>query len=138
MEVLLFLLLVIFGLVGYGMLKRFLLDQTLVKQREMVHKERIMAMEKGLPVDNLQLPERPEVSDSSIQEKVLVWVRIIALGFGLFLIPAGIGICVAFHYSGAVDLQPVWTVGLIPILCGFGLLLFFLLSKGFKEDLKSR
>ncbi len=138
MEVLLFLLLVVFGFVGYGMLKRFLLDQTLVKQREMIHKERIMAMEKGLPIDNLQLPEHTVMSDGSLQEKVLVWVRLIALGFGLFLIPAGIGICIAFHFSGNLDLQPVWTVGLIPILCGFGLLLFFLLSKGFKEDLKSK
>jgi hypothetical protein len=137
MELILLLLLVVFGFVGYGMLKRYLLDQALGKQREMAHKERIIAMEKGLPIENLQSLEQPMVFNGSLQEKVLVWVRLAALGTGLVLIPAGVGICVAFYFSGVTDLQPAWTVGLIPVLCGFGLLLFFMLSKRFKEDLKS-
>jgi hypothetical protein len=137
MELILLLVLVIFGCVGYGMLKRYLLDQSLVKQREMVHKERITAMEKGLPIENLQsVVESPTITSPS-QEKVLVWVRLVSLFFGLFLILAGAGTCIAFYISELSDLRDAWSVGLIPVLAGVGLLLFFVLSKNFKENLKS-
>jgi hypothetical protein len=137
MELILLLVLVIFGCVGYGMLKRYLLDQSLVKQREMVHKERITAMEKGLPIENLQsVVESPTITSPS-QEKVLVWVRLVSLFLGLFLVLAGAGVCIAFYISELSDLRDAWSVGLIPVLAGVGLLLFFVLSKNFKENLKS-
>ena len=137
MELILLLLLVIFGCVGYGMLKRYLLDQALVKRREMVHKERIIAMEKGLPIENLQSGEEPLLIPGPSQEKVLVWVRLGSLCVGLFLVLGGAGICVAFYFTSVSDLREVWTVGVIPLLVGVGLLLFFALSKSFKENLKS-
>lgn len=137
MELILLLLLVIFGCVGYGMLKRYLLDQALVKRREMVHKERIIAMEKGLPIENLQLGEEPLHVPGPSQEKVLVWVRLASLCVGLLLLLAGVGICIAFHFTSVSDLHDIWTIGVIPVLAGVGLLLFFVLSKGFKENLKS-
>ncbi|HUV12082.1 MAG TPA: hypothetical protein VMY18_00495 [Acidobacteriota bacterium] len=137
MELILLLLLAIFGCVGYGMLKRYLLDQALVKRREMVHKERIIAMEKGLPIENLQSGDESLIIPGSSQEKVLVWVRLASLCVGLFLLLAGAGICIAFHFTSVSDLRDIWTIGVIPVLAGVGLLLFFVLSKGFKENLKS-
>lgn len=138
MELILFLVLVIFGFVGYGILKHYLLDQALVKRREMVHKERILAMEKGLSIEDLQSPEEPLVLNSSSQEKTLAWVRLASLGIGLVLILGGVGICGAFYITEVAEVQEVWPLGLIPLLCGAGLLLFFLLSKSFKESLKSK
>lgn len=137
MEVILLLVLVIFGCIGYGMLKRYLLDQAQVRRREMVHKERMTAMEKGLPIENLEFVDEPVTTSSRSQEKVLVWVRLVSLCTGLVCVLGGVGISVAFYYSSISDLREAWTVGTIPVLAGVGLLLFFAMSKSFKESLKS-
>ena len=93
-------------------------------------------MEKGLSIEHMQSEEPLELNNSG-QEKMLVWVRMAALGVSLVLIPGGIGICGAFYFSKVAEINEMWTIGLIPFLCGGGLLLFFLLSKNFKASLKS-
>jgi hypothetical protein len=138
MELLALLTLVVFGFVGFGILQKFLRGQSVGRHREMIHKERMAAMEKGLPIDSLgvdqELTMKNEVSGQN-QEKVLVWVRLVALCLGLFFLLVGIGMCIAFHFAHMQDLNTIWTVGFIPVLGGIGLLLFVVLSRGFKSSL---
>jgi len=138
MELLALVTLVVFGFVGFGILQKFLRSQSVGRRREMIHKERMAAMEKGLPIDSLGLDQelsmKNEVSGQN-QEKVLVWVRLVALCLGLFFLLVGIGMCIAFHFAHMQDLNTIWTVGFIPVLGGIGLLLFVVLSRGFKSSL---
>ena len=79
--------LVVFGFVGFGILQRFLRSQSVGRRREMIHKERMAAMEKGLPIDSLGSDQDLVMENGASgqnQEKVLVWVRLVALCLGLF------------------------------------------------------
>ena len=130
--------LVVFGFVGFGILQRFLRSQSVGRRREMIHKERMAAMEKGLPIDSLGSDQDLVMENGASgqnQEKVLVWVRLVALCLGLFFLLGGIGMCLAFHFAHFQDLNTIWTVGFIPVLGGIGLLLFVVLSRGFKSSL---
>jgi hypothetical protein len=129
---------VILGVAGYVLLRRYLWAQAAMKRREMAHKERILAMEKGIPLDGLapidDLADGLERAPMS-QERALALTRLAALGVGLFFLTTGLGVLLGFRYAGMTDLSSIWSIGLIPILGGVGLLLFVALSRRF--DLRS-
>jgi hypothetical protein len=124
----------ILGVAGYVLLRRYLWAQAAMKRREMTHKERILAMEKGIPLEGLgpidDLPDGLQPPPMS-QERALVLTRLTALGVGLFFLTTGLGLCLGFRYADNTDLSSIWSVGLIPILGGVGLLLFVALSGRF-------
>lgn len=137
MNLLSFVLIAIVVLIGYGVLRQYLWARSSMKLREIAHVERMMAMEKGVSLENLSPAEGLEaVSPFPRSADVLVWTRIVALCLGLFLLLAGTGICLAFFFAERAGLKEIWTVGLIPIFGGFGLLLFVLLSRDYKADLQ--
>jgi len=84
------------------------------RKRDLEHKERIVAMEKGIP-----LPEQPEKAAKPVYSKRraqgLVW-------FGL-----GLAITIALRVTPEADVA--WGWGLVPLLIGAGLLVAATLDK---------
>lgn len=121
---------VVFGFLFLNLIKRALDDHKRMKLREMIHHERTLAMEKNIPMEDIELDSellfdkepRPTRRDG------VVWLRLLALFLGLALFFGGIGMCIAFTMSTHPDLTQVWLIGLIPSMVGLGLLLFYFMT----------
>ena len=132
---------VFLSLLGFGILRRYLHDQKGLRLREMVHQERMKAMEK----DMTPPPLDPEIEDALVTSKVadgpagggsakgVLWLRLMALCFGWFLLFGGVGMTFGFRYVEETDLSDIWSVGFIPAMAGIGLLLFYRLSADYSE-----
>ena len=96
---------------------------------EMIQKERLVAMEKGIP-----MPELPEYDEGgrpsldALAERLRVHPRW-PLGAGALLVVGGIGVTIALRLSGDPMHYQVWSMGLIPIFIGFGLFLHYRLTR---------
>lgn len=101
------------------------------KKLELIHKERMIAMEKGIPL--------PELPDYDTPHKKSVWAESFRtyatsnprtpLGFGAICIMLGIGTSLALFLSGEDYHQRIWSFGLIGIFFGLGLFLHYFLTK---------
>jgi hypothetical protein len=98
------------------------------RMRERIHRERMTAMEKGLP-----LPEFPDY-----EERPGAVARLIGelrlnprwpLGTGALLIMAGLGTMAALALSQEEYHNRVWSFGLIPVFVGVGLWLHYWLTR---------
>jgi len=103
------------------------------RRMALIHKERMLAMEKGIP-----LPELPEYGDprSTLAEAVVAarvnprW----PLGVGAISILLGVGVSVALAFSGDSYHNQVSSFGLIGVFLGVGLILhYFVTRPGTKE-----
>lgn len=95
------------------------------KKLELIHKERLAAMEKGIP-----LPELPEYEESSRPGLVelLAAGRVNPrwpLGVAVLLVTGGAGTTLAMYLSGDPFHRQVWPFGMIPIFLGLGFVLFY-------------
>lgn len=105
---------------------RHLREAKRVAEREMLHRERMAALEKGAA-----LPELPAGLRGAGEEtgNGRAWVSQAALLAGLTLLFAGVGLFVAFimipDTPKGDGLHSIAPVGLIPALAGLGLLLFY-------------
>lgn len=115
---------------GLTVWARHLRDKKRMALREMIHRERMAALEKGV-----DLPELPvDVAGGAAETgDGPAWVGRAALLAGLTLVCAGIGMAAAFGFTpdtsemgGMRDLAPL---GLLPVFAGIGLLLFFVLDR---------
>ena len=122
----------IFGLIGFGLVRKSLADKERLQLREMVHRERMVAMEKNLPIDQLASEDvaMPEVTLTSTRGESIAWIRFTALFLGLAFFFGGIGMSVAFRIAPETDFNDIWSLGLIPALTGFGLLIFYFMTVG--------
>lgn len=112
---------------GWGLLVLVVwLVRTWRKQRrlEMIHAERMAALERGVP-----LPELPDYgesprphSDGNVNPR---W----PLGVGAVFIMLGIGFCLALRLSGDHYHQQIWPIGLIGVFLGVGLMLHYFLMR---------
>ncbi|MDX1382810.1 MAG: DUF6249 domain-containing protein, partial [Thermoanaerobaculia bacterium] len=119
------------GLVIVG---RHLRDSNRIRAREILHKERVLAMERDAPLPPLPEPlSFDERAGADMSGQVLVWFRIVALCIGFFLLFCGIGMTIAFSLEESFE--EVSTVGWIPTFAGIGLLLFYRLSRGLASEL---
>jgi hypothetical protein len=96
----------------------------LLRHREMLHKERLAAIEKGLELPPLA-GANPEDARMPAQS---------ALAAGLVLLLAGIGLTVALRFVPSTGndgggLHTLASFGLIPAFAGAGLLLFSWMSR---------
>ncbi|HTG31293.1 MAG TPA: DUF6249 domain-containing protein [Thermoanaerobaculia bacterium] len=91
-----------------------------LRERELAHKERMLSLEKGLPL--------PEDEAAGLSSAVL---QSLSLGLGLLLLFAGIGLSLAFCLTPDTDSASRWTMGLIPAMAGIGLLLYSWISRRF-------
>jgi hypothetical protein len=115
---------------------RFLRNRQRLRLQEMAHQERMLALEKGLPV-----PDVPGGGDfdawlnEASAERLLEggWDRRVTLGVGLVMLFASIGgLLVALLLPGdsndAVGIRMAGWVGIIPLMASFGMLLYYRLT----------
>ncbi len=109
---------------------RHLRETKKVALREMIHQERMAALEKGVTLPELA----PDVA-AGLGEVVsgTAWVHSAALLAGLVLLVGGAGTMVSLLLivpgTGVGDLYYLWPVGLIPASAGIGLLLYYALDR---------
>lgn len=122
----------IFGLIGFGLVRKSLADRERLQVREMIHRERMAAMEKGLPIDEIKLEDTamPEITMTSSRADTVTWIRFTALFLGLAFFFGGIGMTVAFRIAPDYGFNEIWSIGLIPALTGLGLLIFYFMTAG--------
>jgi hypothetical protein len=115
---------------GLAIWSRHLRDAKRVAMREMVHRERLAALEKDQP-----LPEVPAEAASSVEQggDAGAWVSRVSLLAGLALTFAGIGLLVSFTLTPnrpeTAGLGDLASMGFLPIFTGVGLLLFYFLDR---------
>lgn len=106
---------------------RHFVEKRRVAEREILQKERLLAMEKGLPLPEWDKDLLASDLDDAVNGKrpsELQVFRTIALGIGLLLVFGGIGLMLALALTGAD-----WPMGLVLVMSGIGLLLFYTLTR---------
>ena len=95
-----------------------------LQAHQIMHQQRLEAMEKGLPVtsDNLDELFAPR-SEPRSPAQVIASYRMAALVVGLLFLFSGIGMILAF--ASVDDMREIWSIGLIPAMAGVGLLIFY-------------
>jgi hypothetical protein len=89
---------------------------------EMIHAERMAALDKGVP-----LPELPGYEDSPRSGLHPPNPRTV-LGLGVTIAMLGIGVCLALLLSGDAYHNEIWPFGLIGVFLGVGLVLHYWLT----------
>ena len=122
------LMLWVFGWAAFVLIILYMRHRKRQKTIEFIHKERMTAMEKGIP-----MPEWPDYSING-KGRLLEDLRCEgdknpkgALGAGIILTMIGAGICAAFYLWP--PLRQLWPLGLIVIFTGIGVFLSYLLTK---------
>lgn len=131
----------ILGLIGFSILRKHLADEKRLRLRQMIHQERMAAMDKEVQVPALdETIERSLLATASpapprtgASAKGVLWLRLTSLCFGWFLLLTGLGIAGAFSLVMDRDMREIWAVGFIPAMAGIGLLLFYYLSSDYGE-----
>jgi hypothetical protein len=105
----------------------FLRNRKRQKFMDLIHKERMAAMEKGVPP-----PEWPDYNGKGLNGEGIGLSSgpRAQLGTGGLLLMLGIGTCVTFAIIPNRDVQQFWPSGLILIFLGLGYGLRYLLTKG--------
>jgi hypothetical protein len=119
----------IFGLLLLGILRHHLNEKRKIELREIMQKERIVAMEKSLPLpewDHDLLTDSEQSKPASNLRQQVLWFRLLSLCLGLFMCFAGVGMLLGFSMSE--DLRSIASIGMVPTMIGVGLLLFYRLS----------
>jgi len=130
-----FLLLIIVIPLLLGFTGRYLRNRQRMRLQEMAHRERMLAMEKGMPVSELPGGDLDPWSDAASTRDLLErgWDRRMTLAAGLVM---------AFGSAGAVlyatllpitsheaeEARIVMGLGVIPLMASFGLLLYYRLT----------
>lgn len=120
----------VFGWAFFLLLLWHLLNVKKQKILELRHKERMAALEKGVPA-----PEWPELESRPRREFRMEWRRVTrenprwALGAGVVLIFLGFGLAAAFLISTDPEFHRIWSLGLIGVFLGAGLVLQHFLTR---------
>jgi len=120
----------VFGWAIIILIFMYLRNKKRQKTIELIHKERMAAMEKGIP-----MPEWPDY-DINGKSSLIEDLRgrrsqnpKAHLGAGALLVMIGAGICLAFYLAGIADLRLLWPLGLIVVFIGIGLFIYYFLTK---------
>jgi len=130
MDGLLFTVIWVFGWVLLLILIWHLKGRQRERRLEMIHKERMMAMEKGIPLP--ELPEFGEPTGRSIVGNAVGAIRINPrwpLGLGAVFVMLGVGVSLALWLSQEHDPHNAWPVGLVGVFFGIGLFLHYFLTR---------
>lgn len=117
------------AILGFLWARSYLHFKKRQQEREWLHRERMLAMEKGIP-----LPEFPAVEpepggtllDYLSSQNI---VPKFSLGLGVLLLFLGAGLLTALRLSPEPDIQDSWTFGFIPLFLGFGFLLYYWVAR---------
>jgi hypothetical protein len=98
-----------------------------LRERELVHRERLLLLEKGsfFPQDE------PSAGTDPLSTSTLLSL---ALGGGLVLLFGGIGLSLAFYFASDPHSSRRWAMGLIPAMAGLGLLLYAWIGRKFPVE----
>jgi hypothetical protein len=128
--------LLILGLLALGVLRRYLRNRQRLRLHEMAHQERMLAMEKGLPVS--EVPAGSDFDawlDEAWTDRLLDggWDRRVALVLGLVMLFASTGaLLLAWRLPGtspdAEMTRLAASLGIIPLMASLGLLLYHRLT----------
>jgi hypothetical protein len=131
MDMMIFTLFWVFGWVILLLVAWHMKSSRRERRLEQQHKERMMAMEKGIP-----LPELPAEDDAPGRRPLLAEVvgsiRVNPrwpLGLGALFVMFGIGLSAALALSQEPEHYRVWSFGLIPLFFGLGLMLHYALTR---------
>lgn len=130
MDMLIFTLIWVFGWVLLLILVWHLKGQRRQKRLELIHQERMVAMEKGIPLP--ELPDFAEPAAPSVLAEALGSVRINPrwpLGLGALCAMVGAGVCLALWLSPTPEPHQAWPVGLIGVFFGIGLVFHYFLTR---------
>ena len=116
----------VFGWAAFFLVLRRLNDAKRQRRLDLIHKERMAAMEKGIPVP--ELPEYDEAPRPGLFARMRLNPRW-PLGLGAFTIVMGAGTCVVLRMSGDPYHNQVWPFGLLGVFFGFGLFLYYGLTR---------
>ncbi len=129
----------VLGLIGASVLRRHLREAKQLRLRQIIHEERLKAMEHNAPL--------PEVDDTALIGRffentnhaarsdgrgvalAILWVRIVALCIGLASLFGGIATSAGMYLVKDPEISNYSAMGLIPTLIGLGLLIFYLMSR---------
>ena len=95
---------------------------------ELIQKERLIAMEKGIPMPELPDYDGRPSAVTSLAAQLRLNPRW-PLGLGAILVFGGIGTTIALRLSQEAYHYRVWSMGLIPIFVGFGLFAHYALTR---------
>ena len=122
----------IFGWAIIWYFRRKNVEANALKLRDLLHRERLAAIDKGVP-----LPELPAESEADpvwlrpeAERMRAAWLRRTALILGLFFLFGGVGVCVGFLFAPDRGFYDMWTIGFIPAMSGLGLLLYAAIARG--------
>ena len=110
----------ILGSIGFAVLRAYLVGRQRLRLRELVHAERMAALERG--VAPIELPDLATEIAALEPSSGRTFRRPVRAG-GILLVTAGLGVCSAFFLSNESNLTDTWSLGLIGVLLGIGLLL---------------
>ena len=120
----------IFGWVAVWYLRRRAVESRALKLRELLHRERMAAIDKGVPLP--EIPAEAEADPPWLRPEAermrAAWLRRLALILGLFFLFGGLGMSAGFYYAPDRGFNAMWTLGFIPLMSGIGLLLYAALA----------
>lgn len=120
--------LVLAVILGFVWARSYLQFKKRAQEREMIHRERMLAMEKGIPLPEFPFVEpepRGSLLDYLSSHSV---IPKFSLALGILLVFGGGGLMAALMLfpPGA---QKGWSFGFIPLFLGTGFLLYYLVSR---------
>ena len=113
------------GWMAAGVARRYFQGRERMQLRQMLHEERLRALEAGQPAPDALEEPWLEIEEPWQPERL----RLVALCLGLFLLFAGLGIWGGFALATEERLTQAATIGLVPVMAGIGLLLFHRLTR---------
>jgi len=126
----------VFGWVTIWYLRKQAVESRAMKLRELLHSERMAAITNGVPLP--EIPAEDEATPGWMQPEAerlrAVWLRRMALVLGLLTLFTGVGMCAGFYWSPDRNFHVMWSLGLIPMMAGVGLLLFVVVASRFSAD----
>ncbi len=121
-----------------SVLASYLRNKNRIRQQEMIHRERLAAIEKGTPLPewdkDMLSEEKRTTAYMQTPGQQFRWFRYVSLCVGLFLSLGGFGMFWAFVISEDNELAEMASIGFIPMMAGVGLLLFYFLTKKERLD----
>ena len=116
----------VFGWVAVFIILKMLNDRKKRHMADLIHRERLAAIEKGLTMP--ELPDYENGNSVPITSRLTLNPRW-PLGLGALSILFGIGLSVAFWLSGDPYHNQIWPFGLLGVFLGLGLFLQYALTK---------
>ncbi|HSC25690.1 MAG TPA: DUF6249 domain-containing protein [Vicinamibacterales bacterium] len=119
----------VFGFVIVLLVAWHLRQRRQIERLNMIHAERMKAMEKGIPLPELVTPDDDGGSGFGVSLRAAAWNPRWPLGVGALLVMGGLGTSVAFRLSSVDFHRELWPFGLIGVFLGVGMFFYYALTK---------